>query len=119
MSKIKNLSFILLIIFLFFINTVSANINITFQSDNEKVINFTNIDDGYSLFSSNTTNQTTNLTYNNYIVKLYSSNTKIDDNGTFFIKNLKAFNNDDMLFIWLIVIIILIFAFFKIVDSKT
>lgn len=115
---IKNKIFIILLIFSFLIIPTSANINIIFQSDNEKVINIIDID-GYNQISSNYTNQSINLSYNNYIFKLYSTNTKIiNNNGSFLINNIKSFNNDRYLIIWLFVIILLCVFVYKIFQRK-
>lgn len=113
MIKIKN-SFVLFISFLFLITPVLADINITFQSDNEKIINTFDIDNNYNQTSSNFTNEIISLPYDNYIMKLYPTNTKIiSNNGSFIIKNITSFNKDWQLIIWFAVIITLIFLGFK------
>lgn len=116
MSKITKI--ILLINFLFLITNVSANVNITFQSDNEKEIKIIDIDNGYYQYSSNTTNQTINLPYNNFNIKLYASNTNITNNGSFIVNNFDKIKNDDELIIWLGIIIVLCIMGFIVVGER-
>ncbi len=119
MSKINIKIFILLIYFTFLINPALGNINITFVSDNEKIINIIDIDNGYNQISSNSTNQTINLSYNNYNIKLYPTNSRIiNNNGSFIINNITSFNNDWQLVLWLAVIIGLIFVAYKIFNGN-
>jgi len=121
MSIINNTQKIIILIFClsFLTIPVLGNINLTFQSDNEKIINIINLDDNYAQISSNTTNQSINLSYNNYIIKLYSSNTKItNNNGSFIINNLSDFNYDWQIIFWIALIIILIIVFFQIVGKQ-
>jgi len=112
MNKINNTQKIILFIFsiLFFINPVLGNFNITFQSDNEKVINIFDIDNNSYQISSNTTNQITNLPYNNYNIKHYPSNTRItNNNGSFILNNISSFNSDWQLALWFGVILFFIY----------
>lgn len=121
MNKKNNKQNIILFIFLFsfLIPSVFGDINLTFQSDNEKIINIIDIDNGYTQISSNYTNQTISLPYNNYNIKLYATNTKItNNNGTFLINNLTDFNNDWQLLFWFAVIIGIVIIFFKIFGSR-
>lgn len=120
MSKIKNASIILLISFYFFIlinNPVSANINLTFQSDNEKVIKIINIDNNYTALSSvtNTTNQSINLTYNNYLIKLYASNTDLSEGnkGKTILNNTQAVVDDRYSVLWIVITLALVFMGIK------
>lgn len=118
MGKIKYLCFILLISF-FSINSVSGSVNITFQSDNEKVIKIIDIDNGYSQISSNITNQTISLPYDNLNIKLYASNTKIQgNNASFILNNLGKVNVDAYLILWLALIIGLCFLAYKIFEGR-
>lgn len=120
MIKINNTQKIILIIFtIFLINPVLGNVNITFYSENEKIINIVNIDNGYSQISSNSTNQTIELPYNNYKIKLYATNTKIkNNNGSFILNNLAAINNDWQLLFWIAIIILLIISFLKMFKDR-
>ena len=121
MDKINNTQKIILFIFSlsFLVFPVLGNINLTFQSDNEKIINIIDIDNGFNQISSNSTNQTINLPYDNYNIKLYATNTKIaNNNGTFLINNLKLINSDWQVLFWIALIIGLIFLVFKIFGSK-
>jgi hypothetical protein len=121
MNKINNTQKIILFIFscFFLVIPVFGNVNLTFQSDNEKIINIIDIDNGYSQITSNSTNQTISLPYNNYNIKLYATNTKIaNNNGSFLINNLKPINSDWQVLFWIALIIGLIFLVFKIFGSK-
>ena len=121
MNKINNTQKIILFIFSisFLVIPVFASVNLTFQSDNEKIINIIDIDNGYNQISSNSTNQTISLPYNNYNIILYATNTKIaNNNGSFLINNLKPINSDWQVLFWIALIIGLIFLVFKIFGSK-
>lgn len=115
-------TFLILLIFSFLIINVSANVNITFQSDNEKKIDFFNIDNGYTkLYTnySNTTNQTIIIPYNNFNVKLYAYNTHIQgNNGTFIIRNIEKVNDDTYLLIWLGIILGLCYIAYVILEKR-
>jgi len=121
MNKINNTQKIILFIFYlsFLINPVLGNSNLIFQSDNEKIINIIDIDNGYNQTSSNSTNQSINLSYHNYNIKLYATNTKIaNNNGTFILNNLEGFSNDWQIAFWLALIIGLVLLFFKIFSVR-
>lgn len=120
MNKINNTQkIILFMIFSFLIIPVNASINITFISDNEKVINVFDLDNKTNQISSNVTNEITELEYKNYNIKLYPSNTQITkDNGSFIFNNLNDFNNDYMLLMYLAIIIFILYLFFKIFGSR-
>ena len=108
----KKIILILLLISLFSIN-VNAQINLTFQSENEQIIKITDLT-SFNTISLNKTNDIINLPYNNYIVTLYPDSTKLN-NGTI-INNTNSFVNDRYKFIWIAIIfmiIILAFLFIK------
>lgn len=106
---------ILGIFLIFFLSSLaSANINLTFQSQNEKAIYVYNLTDFKPVYNTsypnlpNSTNQTMNLTYDNYLIKIQSTNTHIQgNNGSFLVNNANSFLNDRYLIIWIGVILLL------------
>lgn len=77
--------FFLFIFFVVFINSVSADINITVQSENNKTLSIVNLQT-FSTVAAGANNQTfSSLPYSNYEVRLLSNNTlSVDDAVSFF-----------------------------------
>jgi len=96
---------IFFLIFSFLVYNSKAEINLTIQSQDERIIKTINLNN-FSLISSNSTNQTINIPYDNYILEIQPSSKKID-NSTFFI-NLKSVVDDRANLFWLIVLLVII-----------
>jgi hypothetical protein len=91
-----------------------AEVNLTVQSDNEQIIKINDVS-SHSNINTITTNQTQNLTYDNYIITMYPNIDHLN-NGTVF-NNLNSFVGDRYKFIWLIIFIVLIFLSYKLLKQ--
>jgi len=102
---LKKILFILLFI-LFSVFPVMGNIDITFNSENNKTISIIKLNN-ISNITTLLNNENVSLEYTNYKIVIYP-NTSL--NHQKFIRNLNYFNSDWMYIIW-VAIILLIFYF--------
>ena len=102
------------IILLFLTNIVTAEINLTINSENERVAKIIKMSDQNTNYTVNNT-QGVNLSYNNYIINFYSDYKTLSNQTV--MKNLKIFGDDRYTFIGIILIIVIIFMAYMVIKN--
>jgi len=114
MNKKLILFGIFFLILSFSMYIVKADINLTIQSENERIIKITDLS-SYSEISNTTNNNKVSLPYNNYILNIYTSSKKIDNQT--FLNNIKVISSDKNNLFWLAVILSIIGLMFLIIKQ--